>query len=60
MPLAFGKLVAHSKQARRIKRAFGMNVADKTGCSLRVKRKGILQRKRNAAVRKLLSQSLAG
>ena len=52
--LAFGKLVADGKQARRMQRALRMHIAHKAGCPLGFKGKCIPDLAGDAAVKKLL------
>ena len=60
MAFAFCKLGADGEKARGIQRAFGVNVADKAGCTLGLKGKRIPNFARDAAVQKLFLYRLSG
>ena len=60
MAFAFRKLVADGEKARGIQRAFGVNVADKAGCTLGLKGKRIPNFARDATVQKLFLYRFSG
>lgn len=60
MAFAFCKLGANGEKARGIQRAFGVNVADKAGCTLGLKGKRIPNFARDAAVQKLFLYRFSG